>query len=62
MLRGSTILPELIRQNRDEYVVLLREADAAAAQGQLSLDGLHAFLGRLLEQQLASAAEDGERE
>ncbi len=60
LLKGSTTLPELIRQNRDEYVQLLRDSDAAyAARDQDYLVGLHAFVTRLLGEQLQTAAQGG---
>ena len=53
---GSTILPELIRQNRDEHCVALQKAhDAFAASGEPDLVDLHGIVSRLLEEQLASA-------
>jgi hypothetical protein len=52
-LGGDTILPELIRQNRDEYVAALKAADASLAVG-LDLSALHGLLTRLLEEQLAT--------
>lgn len=56
LLKGSTALPELIRQNRDEYVQLLRDSDAAFKDSdQNYLVGLHAFIARLLEEQLQTA-------
>lgn len=53
-LPGSPILPELITQNRSEYVDALRHADASAASGAFDLTFLHSFLIRLLNQQLAA--------
>jgi Fic family protein len=55
LLHGSRTLPELIRQNRGEYVALLKEADATSTQPDF-LKGLHAFLTRLLNEQLESAS------
>ncbi|WP_299589744.1 Fic family protein [uncultured Tateyamaria sp.] len=57
-LPGTPILPELIRQNRDEYVSIMKAVDESARNGNLDLAGLHAFLGNLLEQQLATAETD----
>jgi len=57
-LPGDPILPELIRSNRPEYVQALQAADASAVAGQLDLSVLHAFLSRLLAEQLASAVPD----
>ncbi|UWQ78898.1 Fic family protein [Leisingera sp. S132] len=54
-LPGTPILPELIRQNRGEYVEIMKAVDASAEKGALDLGALHDFLARLLEQQLASA-------
>ena len=54
-LPGEPILPELIRANRDEYVAALKAADASAAAGVPDLSVLHAFLTRLINEQLAGA-------
>jgi Fic/DOC family len=54
LLAGATILPELIKQNRDAYVAALKQVDASLPA--LNLAPLHALLQTLLEQQLASAA------
>lgn len=51
-LKGDIILPELIRQNRDEHVVALRKVDESLLNGALDLLPLHALLVRLLKQQL----------
>lgn len=53
-LPGETILPELIRQNRDEYVAALKGADASSRAGALDLSVLHALVSRLLAEQLQS--------
>lgn len=45
-LPGETILPELLRQNRNEYVLALKTAD----QGDLTI--LHALISKLLSEQL----------
>jgi hypothetical protein len=57
-LPGSTILPELLRQNRDEYVAALKIGDTSEAAGQLDLSGLHALISRLLNDQLQSVSPD----
>lgn len=57
-LGGTTILPKLLRQNRDEYVAALQAADASLAGGNLDLTVLHALISRLLQEQLATA-DDG---
>lgn len=54
-LQGSTILPELIRQNHDEYRAALMAADASLATGTFDMSLLHAFVSRLLSEQLMSA-------
>lgn len=55
-LPGTTILPELLRQNRDEYVAALKKADKSDKQGDLDLNDLHQLMSRLLEAQLAADA------
>lgn len=52
-LPGETILPELLRQNRDEYVEALKKGDASLKAGALDLTALHAMISRLLDTQLA---------
>ena len=54
-LPGAPIVPELIRQNRDEYVQALKHADRTALEGQLDLQPLHDVVSRLLGEQLQSA-------
>lgn len=55
-LPGSVILPELLRQNRNEYVMALKAADASFQQGgDADLSELHALLMRLLEEQIRLA-------
>ena len=66
LLAGDPIMPALIKENRDEYVVALKAADASVAAGALNLSVLHAFLSRLLDQQIKSAEnsakpDDGQR-
>lgn len=53
-LPGGPILPELLRQNRPEYVAALQHADAKAGQADY-LAPLHDLVSRLLGEQLASA-------
>jgi Fic family protein len=55
-LGGDTILPELIRLNRDEYVAALKAADGSLPS--LDLSELHAFLTKLLEQQVAPLTDE----
>jgi len=52
-LRGEPILPELIRRERDRYVVALKAAD----QGD-NLVSLHALISELLYEQVKSAGFD----
>ena len=52
-LPGETILPELLRQNRAEYVEALKLADKSFNEnGEPDLTALHAVVERLLKQQL----------
>lgn len=51
-LRGNTILPELLRRDRDAYVQALKVADDAHTQGRSDLSQLHALVSRLLKEQL----------
>lgn len=55
-LPGEIILPELIKRNRDDYVVALRKVDDSYRAGSLDLSPLHELLVALLQQQLSSAA------
>jgi Fic/DOC family len=56
LLQGQTILPELIRQNRQEHVDALQHAhNTFAATGQPDLAPLHAIVTRLIDEQIASA-------
>lgn len=55
-LPGTTILPELIRRDRADYVDALQQVDKSFAAGALDLTPLHAVLTRLLQEQLAGAA------
>ena len=55
-LAGNTILPELLRQNRPEYVDALKAADASLSIGNPDLSVLHALISKLLAQQLGTAA------
>lgn len=55
-LPGTTILPELIRRRRPEYVAALQAADASIAAGSLNLGQLHALLSLLIAEQLQSAS------
>jgi fido (protein-threonine AMPylation protein) len=55
-LRGSTILPELIRQNHQEYVDALQKAhNSAVAGSEPDLADLHALITRLLDEQFQTA-------
>ena len=56
-LQGDTILPELIRRDRDEYCRHLQHAHesfAASSDGTPDLAPLHGLLVRLLDEQLAT--------
>ena len=53
---GAVILPELIRQNRDEMVQLLQCADAAMRDRRPdALEDLRNFISRLLDEQIGGA-------
>ena len=58
-LAGETILPELIRRNRNEYVEALKKVDKSLKAGALDMSVLHALLSRLLAEQLQSAPSPG---
>jgi fido (protein-threonine AMPylation protein) len=51
-LPGATILPELLRRNRTEYVEALVHADNSLKNGALDLGPLHTLIVRLLKEQL----------
>ena len=58
VLPGSPILPALIRENRDDYVRILRTVDDAyTRRDEAWLLPLSEFVARLLEEQLRSAQE-----
>jgi Fic family protein len=50
---GNKIVPERIRENREEYLAALHAADRAWEGGNLDLSRMIEFLGRLLREQLA---------
>lgn len=60
-LPGVTILPELLRRERDRYVAALQVADASLSVGALNLEALHALVSELLKEQLDSAAVVGDQ-
>lgn len=53
--RGVTILPELLRRDRDEYCRHLQHAHETFAAGAVDLAPLHEQVSRLLQEQLDSA-------
>lgn len=57
-LKGNPILPELIRQNRSEYVDALKKADETFKAGSLDLGDLHTVVSTLLSEQLASVPQE----
>lgn len=57
LLPGEKIVPERIRDNRDEYVASLRAADDAWDNGQLDVTRLAAYLAELLKSQLDGSSE-----
>lgn len=57
-LPGSTILPELLKRDRDEYVVRLKLVDQSLAAGAFDLSPLSTLIEQLLAEQLASISTD----
>lgn len=57
-LQGDTILPELLKREREEYIRAHELADASFKSGNLDLSVLHALMTRLVEEQMASAGID----
>ena len=55
LLSGKKILPELIRENRQDYCDALQLAHDSFAKGNLDLSVLHALVSRLLDEQMKSA-------
>jgi len=53
-LRGDKILPELLKENRDEYVAALKQADNSSLTGTVDLSLLHHLISRLLAEQVAT--------
>lgn len=53
-LTGETLLPELLRRNRDEYVKALQLVDKSVTDGKLDLSALHILVSRLLTEQMES--------
>lgn len=51
-LPGSTILPELIRRDREEYIKLLRVTDSSMMSGNADFIPLADFIRRLIQEQL----------
>jgi prophage maintenance system killer protein len=51
-LPGQTILPELLRTNRDRYVAALQVADSSYVSGTLDLSELHKLMSELLDRQI----------
>jgi fido (protein-threonine AMPylation protein) len=59
-LAGDPILPELLKQNRPEYVTALQQADEAYEKtGQPDLAPLHAIVQSLLAEQLGVEEPEG---
>ena len=61
LLPGSTLLPELIRRNRSDYIEALKAVDESVGKETFgaALASLSQFVGRLLEQQLEDDGGDG---
>lgn len=58
LLPGKVILPELIKQNRDQYINALTHCDQSLAAGTLDMVPLHTLLSRLIQEQIDSADAD----
>lgn len=55
LIAGSIILPELLKRERDRYVLALQAVDASASAGALDLSPLHSLISELLKEQLSTA-------
>lgn len=53
-LPGENILPELILQHRERYVLALQQADSSLSSGTLDLRPLHSLLSELINKQLST--------
>jgi Fic family protein len=53
LLGGSKIVPERIKEDRDEYEAALTDADRRWDQGELDFSRMEAFLASLLQAQIA---------
>src|SRR5690606_11351814 len=49
-LPGDTLLPELLRRDRPDYVAALKHADASIMAGTLDLSALHQLVTKLLNE------------
>lgn len=58
-LPGTTILPELISRDRQEYVDALQRVDESLTQGSMDLAPLHQLLSRLITEQLGTQPPPG---
>ena len=58
LLPGNKIVPERIRESHAEYVAALQAADHAWEQGNYDLSAMETYLARLLQEQLADAAQE----
>ena len=62
LLPGKTMLPELIKRDRVEYVAALKAVDDSLKTGPLDLSVLHNLLSKLVQEQIDSASGDSESE
>lgn len=53
LLRGTKIVPERIRENRQPYYAALQSADRAWENGHLDVSELEAYLAKLVDDQLS---------
>jgi len=55
LLPGEKLLPELLRENREEYIVGLKFADQSFPdEGSKGLSKLHDLISRLVDEQVSS--------
>ena len=55
LLPGDKLLPERLREVRDEHIVALQHAHQSSAAGTVDLAPLHAIVSRLVDEQLREA-------
>lgn len=53
LLKGSVIVPERIRHNRQQYYAALQEADRAWEMGRLEFPMMESYIAQLVQDQLS---------